>query len=211
MEIQHISTELLCEHPENTNFMNAKTAQKLRRHIEQTRRYEPLTVRPHPNGEGKFQVINGHNRLRVLRALKINPINCIVWNLNDQQTRLYLATLNRLSGKEIPERRAVLLDNLLQSFKFNDLISLLPDDKKQLEQLEKLAHLEPCEIKEKIVAGEELRVPVMIDFILDEAEAKEVNLALDLIINRAKVGLSRSQALAQLARFYLNNHALSGA
>ena len=68
-KIQEIPVELLVEHPENSNFMNAETAQKLRRHIERTGRYEPLTVRPHPYEEGKFQVINGHNRLRVLCAL----------------------------------------------------------------------------------------------------------------------------------------------
>ena len=61
VKIQEIPTGLLLEHPENSNFMNADTAQKLRRHIERTGRYEPLTVRPHPSEEGKFQVINGHN------------------------------------------------------------------------------------------------------------------------------------------------------
>ncbi|MDD5190239.1 MAG: ParB N-terminal domain-containing protein [Dehalococcoidales bacterium] len=111
VRIQEISVELLLEHPENSNFMNAETAQKLRRHIEQTGRYEPLTVRLHPSEEGKFQVINGHNRLKVLRALEFERANCIVWNLDDQQARLYLATLNRLSGKDVPERRATLLDH----------------------------------------------------------------------------------------------------
>ena len=109
VRILEIPIELLLEHPENSNLMNAETAQKLRRHIEQTGRYEPLTVRPHPSEEGKFQVINGHNRLKVLRTLKFEKANCVVWNLDEQQARLYLATLNRLSGKDIPERRAALL------------------------------------------------------------------------------------------------------
>ena len=78
-KIQEISIELLLEHPENSNFMNTETAQKLRRHIERTGRYEPLTVRPHPSEEGEFQVINGHNRLRVLRALNCRTANCVVW------------------------------------------------------------------------------------------------------------------------------------
>ena len=59
-KIQEIQIELLLEHPENSNFMNAETARKLRHHVERTGRYEPLTVRPHPYEEGKFQVINGH-------------------------------------------------------------------------------------------------------------------------------------------------------
>ncbi|MBN1191585.1 MAG: ParB N-terminal domain-containing protein [Dehalococcoidales bacterium] len=206
VRIQEIPVELLLEHPENSNFMSAGTAQKLRRHIEQTGRYEPLTVRPHPSGEGKFQVINGHNRLRVLRTLKFEKANCDVWNLNDQQARLYLATLNRLSGKDVPERRAALLDNLFQSFDIDELTLLLPDDKKQIEQLERLAHLEFEQLTNQRINVEEIRVPVMLSFTLAELEAKELNLALDLVINKEKANLSRSQALVRLARYYLNNH-----
>jgi len=37
--------------------MSAETLRKLRRHIERTRRYEPLTVRPHPSGDGKYEIV----------------------------------------------------------------------------------------------------------------------------------------------------------
>ncbi len=203
VKIQEIPIELLLEHPENSNFMNAETAQKLRRHIEWTGRYEPLTVRPHPSEEGKFQVINGHNRLRVLRALNYQTANCVVWNLDDDQTRLYLATLNRLSGSDIPERRAALIDNLLQAFDIDELTALLPDDRKQIEELERLSRLELDDLTKQAIPEERFEVPVILSFMLEESEAKEVNLALDLILNTEKEKLSRSQALAHLARFYL--------
>jgi ParB-like chromosome segregation protein Spo0J len=142
VKIQEIPIELIIERPENSNVMNVETAQKLRRHIERTGRYELLTVRPHPSEEGKFQVINGHNRLRVLRALNYQTANCVVWNLDDDQTRLYLATLNRLSGSDVPERRAALLENLLTTFDINELTTLLPDDRKQIEELKRLSRIE---------------------------------------------------------------------
>jgi len=204
--ILEIPIELLLEHPENSNFMNAETTKKLRRHIEQTGRYEPLTVRPHPSDEGKFQVINGHNRLRVLHALKYKKVNCVVWNMDEQQARLYLATLNRLSGKDIPERRAALLDNLFKSLDVDELALLLPDDKKQIEQLERLVHIELDGLSEQRTIGKELKVPVMLSFTLDDSDAKELNLALDLVINKENRKLSRNQALARLAHFYLNSH-----
>ncbi|MFQ5874957.1 MAG: hypothetical protein ACE5JL_14340, partial [Dehalococcoidia bacterium] len=59
MTLQDIPVDLLVAHPENSNFMGVERLKKLRRHIERTSRYEPLTVRPHPHEEGKFQVING--------------------------------------------------------------------------------------------------------------------------------------------------------
>lgn len=202
--IQEIPTELLVEHPENSNFMKAETARKLRLHIEQTGRYEPLTVRPHPDEEGKFQVINGHNRLRVLRALNHRTASCAVWKLDDDQTRLYLATLNRLSGSEIPERRAALMDNLLQAFDLDELTSLLPDDRKQIEELKRLSSLEPDEIITRTYGEEKLAIPVILTFMLEESEAKEVNLTLDLILE-VEGELSRSLALTRLAQFYLEH------
>ncbi|MBN1161919.1 MAG: ParB N-terminal domain-containing protein [Dehalococcoidales bacterium] len=203
MKLQNISIGLLLEHPENSNFMNAETAQKLRRHIEQTGRYEPLTVRPHLNEDGKFQVINGHNRLRVLRALDYQTVNCIVWDLDDDQTRLYLATLNRLSGCDVPERRAALLENLLTNFDIDELTKLLPDDRKQMEELKRLSQIKLEEIIPQAVTEEGFEVPVILDFLIEEFEAKEINLALDLIVNREKRKITRGQALVSLARFYL--------
>ncbi len=205
MTLQDIPVNLLVAHPENSNFMDTGTLKKLRRHIEQTGRYEPLTVRPHPWEEGKFQVINGHNRLRVLRALNYQTAHCVVWNLDDDQTRLYLATLNRLCGSDVPERRAALLENLLATFDVSELLTLLPDDRKQIEELERLSRLELDEFTGRATVEEKFQVPVILSFILDESEAKEVNLALDLILNAENEKLSRSQALVHLARFYLGN------
>lgn len=205
MILQDIPVDLLVAHPENSNFMDAETLKKLRRHIERTGRYEPLTVRPHPWEEGEFQVINGHNRLRVLRALKYQTARCLVWNLDDDQARLYLATLNRLSGRDIPERRAALLENLLDTFDISELSTLLPDDRKQLEELSRLACLETDEFVERTTAEEQPRVPVILSFMLEESEARELNLAIDLVLNAEEGKLSRSQALVHLARFYLEH------
>jgi hypothetical protein len=198
-----IPLPLLMPHPENSNYMNADTTKKLRRHIERTGRYEPLTVRPYPKEEGKFQVINGHNRLRVLRALNYQTAHCVVWNLDDDPTRLYLATFNRLSGSEVPERRAALLENLLTTFDINELTAQLPDDRKQIEELGRLSRIELDELTPRTMTEERFAIPVILAFLLEESEAKEVNLVLDLILNREKKEISRSQALVCLARFYL--------
>jgi len=202
--LQDIPIDRLIPHPENSNHMTAEMLRKLRRHIERTGRYEPLTVRPHPNAEGKYEILNGHNRLRVLRAIGHDWTRCVVWDVDDDQTRLYLATLNRLAGSDIPERRAALLEGLLGTFDIAELSALLPDDRRQLEELERLSRLEP----EDLVAGgasdkHESHLPVILDFVLEEAEAKEVNLALDMIRVSAEEEISGSQALVRLARFYL--------
>ena len=202
--LRDIPTDCLVSHPENSNHMTAEMLRKLRRHIERTGKYEPLTVRPHPSAEGKYEVLNGHNRLRVLRAIGHDSARCVVWDVDDDQARLYLATLNRLAGSDVPERRAALLEGLIGTFDIAELSALLPDDRRQLEELERLSRLGP----EDLVAGgasdkHESHLPVILDFVLEEAEAKEVNLALDMIRASTEEEISGSQALVRLARFYL--------
>lgn len=191
-------------HPENSNRMDAETLSKLRRHIENTGRYEPIIVRPHPAEKGKFQVINGHHRLRVLRALGHTSAKCVVWEVDDVQTRLYLATLNRLSGEDTPERRALLVGNLLESFELKDLTDLLPESHDQLVELERLARVDFDELLPQPSVEAEGRRRVILEFFLDQDGAAEVNLALDVISHRNPKLDGRSQALIHLARSYLS-------
>ncbi len=66
-----------------------------------------------------------------------------------------------------------------------------------------LSGIESDDFTPQNTVNERFTVPVILDFILEEVEAKKVNLALDLILSREKEELSRSQALLCLARFYL--------
>ena len=70
--LKDIPIDRLSPHPENSNHMPAEMLRKLRRHIKGTGRYEPLTVRPQPWGEGKYQVIIGHNRIVAVLCDKIS-------------------------------------------------------------------------------------------------------------------------------------------
>ena len=183
--------------------MNTDALRKLRRHIERTGLYEPLTTRPHPTELGRFQIINGNNRLHVLRALGCETALCAVWDIGDDQARLLLATLNRLSGNDIPERRAVLLENLLTRCSSDELSKLVPERIKDIKRLESLARLELDE-SPPVQGGDRAQdVSVMVSVTLSESEATEVNLALELILNASGEQLSRGQALAKLAASYI--------
>ena len=186
--------------------MDIETLGKIRRHIEQTGNYEPLTVRPHPRIKRKFQIINGHNRIRVLKAIGRKSAHCIVWDINDEQTFAYLATLNRLCGKDVPERRAILLEALLEKRGINELVMLLPDDRRRIEAFNRMARLVLDDLVPlHLPSDQETRVPVVLTFMLAKAEAREVDLALDLIINTCNGIDSRGQGLLALAQFYLSH------
>lgn len=198
-----IPLRLLLPHPENTNLMNTETLRKLRRHVERTGRYEPLTTRPHPSEQGKFEIINGHNRLRVLRALDYKEAYCLVWDVADDEARLFLATFNALAGSDVQERRAVLVESLLARYGVDELTRLLPEDRKRIETLERLAKVELDEPRARQRSKEASEVPIIVSMMLGEAEAKDVNLALDLILCTSDEKLSRGQAMAMVARSYI--------
>lgn len=200
---QQLPIDSLVPHPENANRMDNETLLKLRRHIESTGRYEPVTVRPHPTETDKFQIINGHHRVRALRNIGHQGVSCVVWDVDDRQTRLYLATLNRLCGKDIPERRTMLLAGLIDDFELMELAKLLPENLNQLQTLEKAVHSELESLDLDSISDETAEIPVILSFMLPAGLAAEVNRALDMVIESSGNGLSRSSALHEIARSFI--------
>jgi ParB-like chromosome segregation protein Spo0J len=204
--LKNIQVGNLLPHPGAANHADAELLCKLRCHIELSGNYEPLTVRPHPHLDGKYEVLNGRARLHVLRALTYDVVHCVVWEIGDSAAALCLATLNRLGGSDVPERRAVLLDTLLQNNRAEDLSDLLPDTQRQLAQLEQIVRVDldvaPPLRKER---GGTAESPVVLSFMVPEQDAKRINLALDLILDSWDAPATRTQALHELARHYLNS------
>lgn len=208
--VKNITLSSLLPHPLNSNRMEPDTFAKLRRHIAKAGRYEPLTVRPHPLKAGKFEVVNGHHRMKALQSLGHDTVLCNVWELNDHQTQLYLATLNRLSGNDVPERRAILLGELLEHHELSELIALLPDPEGDLEAIAQLDGLDVALTGEEAPSVDEVEVPQVMTFMLSDAHAMELDMAIDRRIDASRSPMARGEALAAVARFYLR-HAEKGA
>jgi ParB-like chromosome segregation protein Spo0J len=134
MQIQQVEIARLIPHPKNANVMAQGTMAKLRRHIEKTGRYEPLIVRPHRTGEGCFELINGHHRKEILEALGHTHAACVVWELDDAETLLLLATVNRLGGEDAPGKRLDLLEAVAAAMEVSsaELARWLPEDEATL-------------------------------------------------------------------------------
>ncbi|MHC4624131.1 MAG: ParB/RepB/Spo0J family partition protein, partial [Planctomycetota bacterium] len=84
--VHSIALDKLASHPDNPNRQSKANFAKLVRNIARTGRYEPLIVRPHPEKEGYYQIINGHHRRRALSELGYEAADCIVWDVDDEQT-----------------------------------------------------------------------------------------------------------------------------
>jgi hypothetical protein len=133
--IIRIPLDKLLPHPENPNRMAKANFEKLKRHIKQSHRYEPLIIRKHPEIENHFQIINGHHRAEALKQLGETFADCVQWDVDDNAARLLLATLNRLGGKDELSAKASLYKSLSEKFSVKELTKLLPDTKQAIERL----------------------------------------------------------------------------
>jgi ParB family chromosome partitioning protein len=115
--------------------MSGSTFAKLVRNIERTGRYEPLIVRPYRRKKGRFQIINGHHRLEAIKKLGKRKAEVIVWDVDDEQTDILLATLNRLSGSDIVAKKIALLKRLTGKMNARQLGRLLPQTPGQIKKL----------------------------------------------------------------------------
>jgi len=150
--VSKIALDKLVAHPDNPNRMSKTNFAKLVRNIERTGRYEPLVVRPCPqknchscasrspddNRKSCFQIINGHHRWQALRELGYKTADVIVWDIDDRDADILLATLNRLGGSDILEKKLALLKRLNQRMEIGKLAKLLPFRTGQIERLAEL-------------------------------------------------------------------------
>ena len=134
-KIQAIALEKLKAHPANPNRMSKSDFSKLVRNIKRSGLYEPIVVRPHPKRVGDFQIINGHHRCRALEKLGYGKVDCVLWDVDDNQAEILLATLNRLSGSDKLAKKVALLKGLKKRMEPKELSRLLPQTAKQIERL----------------------------------------------------------------------------
>jgi ParB family transcriptional regulator, chromosome partitioning protein len=134
-ESQTIAISRLVAHPANPNVMSDAMFRKLVRNIERTGLYEPIVVRPHPKKEGCFEIINGHTRVKALDRLGRKEADCVIWDVDDAQTEVLLATLNRLCGSDEPAKKIALLKELTKRMGTVELAKILPQTAKQIDRL----------------------------------------------------------------------------
>lgn len=199
--IQSIALDKLEFHPDNPNKQSKVIFSKLVRNIERTGRYEPLVVRPCSDNKGRFQIINGHHRCQALVRLGYETADCIIWDINDEETNILLTTLNRLGGSDQLGKKLKLLKRLNKKMSTGELTKLLPQTAKQIERL---THLKrpgaPAKMNAKCFAN-----PLV--FFVNDTQQQQIEKALSLA-ERPKVKVTkaarRATALAHIAKIFFN-------
>jgi ParB-like chromosome segregation protein Spo0J len=198
----------LVPHPLNANVMSEELREKLRAHIKRTGRYPFLVVRPHPEEAGKFQVLDGHHRLALLRELGHTEARCDVWAVDDREAKLLLATLNRLEGQDVPIRRAQLLHELLGDMSLADLAGLLPETDTQIEDLHSLLEFPADEIAallDEEAEEQEKVLPRVMSFVVSPEQERVINEAVELASDGTPGRDRKARGLTNLAKQYMED------
>ena len=202
---KQIPLDDLLPHPLNSNVMPPEFREKLLAHIRRTGRYPYLVVRPHPTDAGKYQVLDGHHRIGVLRELGHTEARCDIWSVDDREAKLLLATLNRLEGQDQPLRRAELLHALLGEWSAPDLAGLLPETEAEILDLHSLLEF-PAEIAEELAAEaaeREKTLPMLLHFVVTPEQASLIEEAVEKASDGVAGRDRKARGLYQLARHFL--------
>lgn len=198
----------LISHPLNANQMPEQMQEKLKAHIKRTGRYPYLIVRPHPEERGRYQVLDGHHRIAVLRALGHQEAYCDIWDVDDREANLLVATLNRLEGQDVPVRRAQLIHELLGEMSLTDLAGLLPESDGELEELHALLEFPADEVASQLeeqAEEEEKVLPRVLHFVVTPDQEELIESAIDLASDGTAGRDRKARGLVKLAQQYLEN------
>jgi len=202
--IESVGIDKLIAHPANPNRMSGSTFGKLTAHIERTGNYEPVIVRPHQKRAGCFEIINGHHRVKALKKLGRKTCDCIVWQVDYSETLMLLATLNRLCGHDVLEKKAELIKSLSERFSAKDLAKKLPDTKTAIERLKNLHR--PAR---PVTLGHKAFLNPLVFFLTDEQKqtVDEAIAAATATGGQGTAAQQRAKAIVQIARIFLRVNA----
>ncbi len=197
----------LLPHPLNSNLMPEDLRNKLKTHIKRTGRYPFLIARPHPDQDGRYQVLDGHHRVAILKELGHAAARCDVWDVDDREAKLLLATLNRLQGQDLPIKRAQLIHEMLGETSLADLSGLLPETDKQIEELHALLEFpaeEVAALLEEQAAEAEKVLPRVMSFVVTPEQEQIIEQAVELASDGTPGRDRKAKGLTNLAKHYVS-------
>jgi ParB/RepB/Spo0J family partition protein len=202
-QIKSFAIDRFVPHPDNPNRMSKANFAKLVRNIKLSGRYEPLVVRPCPDKPNYFQIINGHHRWQALAQLGYKQVDAVVWGIDDQQTDVLLATLNRLAGSDVLDRKITLLARLNDNMQSRELAKLLPMNAKQIERL---TNLKDSLQRASRIRHRELSFANPLVFFVNDRQQKIIERALSFAGQAKELktkAATNAAALTEIAEVYL--------
>ncbi len=208
MKVRMIPIGRLVEAPFNSNRMDLDMESHLRLSVERFGMIQNLVVRA--SDDGKFEVLSGNQRLRILREGGILQVPCMVVAAGDAEARLLMQALNRIQGADDLGLKAELIQQVLASVSAEEVLSVLPESADSLTALESLGDMDlgtHLEIWDRAQAAKLRRM----NFQLSADQVSVVEDAIESVLTRTSEASESSNpnaqgnALYRLCRAYLES------
>jgi len=194
--ITSIPIDKLIAHPGGPNRMSKRNFARLVRNIERTGQYEPLVVRQQGDC---FQIINGRQRLEVLRQLGYENVDAVVWDVDNVETDILLCSLNRLKGTDVLGKKLALLERINCFMNAREMSKLLPYTRAQIE---KLRDIKVPAVPAKVDA-ESFAVPVVFFLSAEQQQVITKALASTPQSNKKTKAARNAAALTEIAECFI--------
>lgn len=196
MEVKQININDLEEQELNSNIVPTQIYEKLKQDIATNGCIYPIVVY-HKNG--KYKIIDGHHRVKVLKELGYDKVNAIIVDVKDNNQALMQAVkLNTERGEQNPKILAQIL-KLLQEDGFNITKETIYDEP-TINDLFDILELQ--DNSEQILNKQEEEIDlVMYTFIVPKNYQKEIDEILSLFPSNREAFI----ALCQMMKSKLNN------
>ena len=136
MDLVELPTASISAPSWNANELDANMRSNLREAIKRFSFLVPIVVRG--LNQGAYETIGGAQRLGVLKEMGVDMVPCVVVSANDTKARLIAQSLNQISGKDNPGRKAELVRHLLAHMPEEEIIAVLPETSESLNALANL-------------------------------------------------------------------------
>ncbi len=114
MEFKVVEIEKLKEAKINSNVVPENIYNKLKKDIKENGCIYPIVI------DKNYNIIDGHHRVKVLKELGYDKVNCIVLDIeNEKQSLLQAIKLNTERGEQNPKLLALILKELKDEYKLD--------------------------------------------------------------------------------------------
>jgi len=116
-------------HEMNPNQMGRQALNQLKELITNEKNYPPLIINKR---DGKNILVDGHQRLQVLKELGYAEAKCDIWEVPYETELMLLATLNQLHGNSIGKKKELLYEELKKHISPEMIRKVSPENKEFL-------------------------------------------------------------------------------
>lgn len=203
---QVLSIELLIPNTWNPNHINPWDFESLKRALEETGGNidQPVMVRPHPEKEGMYEIVDWFHRYTAMKDLGFEEIVVVVKELDDRNARLKTIAMNKFRWDFDSLELAGLIKELKQIYKMTDeeINKELGYSKEEISGYESLIDFDFEQYKQEdwiSVSEDKDILDIESDIILRVTDKQRVNIEkLKELTNNQNL----SEAISIVARYY---------